>query len=201
MDTKPVEPARAPAPKLGTIVAPTMSDNSICLRRFDEDDVPELYAAACESLGELSASMTWCHPGYSVEDSRAFVRTSGRQWEDREHFSFAICDAEDGTFLGSAGLSHMNAVHKFANLGYWVRTSHAGRGIATAATRLLARWAFAELKLRRLEIVVAANNKPSQRVAEKAGARREGVLRQRLILGGQQLDAILYALVPLDFES
>jgi RimJ/RimL family protein N-acetyltransferase len=85
-----------------------------------------------------------------------------------------------------------------ANLGYWVRTSATGHGVATTATRLAARFGFEELGMQRIEIVAALDNIPSQRVAEKSGAKREGVLRRRLLIRGESLDAVLFSLVPED---
>jgi RimJ/RimL family protein N-acetyltransferase len=201
MDAKPIVSAAFSASDTSPPFPMILSDQTVCLRRFHVRDVPRLFEAASESLDELCTSMTWCHPGYSLDDSTSFVLRSYNQWEKGEHFSFAICDAADREFLGSIGLSHLNTTHRFANLGYWVRTSRAGQGIATAATRMVARWAFTQLRLNRLEIVVAANNEASRRVAEKAGARREGVMRNRLNLGGERLDAVMYALVPQDFKA
>ena len=82
-----------------------------------------------------------------------------------------------------------------ANLGYWVRTSQAGRGVAPRAIRHLASFAFAETDLQRLEIVCAVGNQRSQRAAEKAGAHREGILRARLFVHGQPHDAVMYSIV------
>jgi RimJ/RimL family protein N-acetyltransferase len=73
-----------------------------------------------------------------------------------------------------------------ANLGYWVRTSETGRGIASKATRLVAQFGFAELGLQRIEILAAVGNVASQRVAEKAGAVRECVARKRLLINGEK---------------
>jgi len=56
------------------------------------------------------------------------------------------------------------------------------------------KWAFASTELVRLEILVAISNLPSQRVAEKAGAVREGVLRRRLLLHGVSHDAVMFSL-------
>src|SRR3990172_4536404 len=106
----------------------------------------------------------------------------------------------DGSYLGGCGLNGIGE-YKFANLGYWVRTSRTKQGVATAATLLLARFGFDELKLNRIEIVVATGNYASQRVAEKAGATREGVLRNRLILKGKPVvDAVMFSLIPKDLS-
>ena len=86
-----------------------------------------------------------------------------------------------------------------ANLGYWVRTSRIGEGIATAAAKLVARSAFEQFGFQRLEIVVQVNNLPSLKVADKIGAVREGLLRNRLYLHGSPRDAYMHSLIPVDY--
>ena len=65
---------------------------------------------------------------------------------------------------------------------------------------LAAQWGFNELSLNRIEIVVAVNNKVSQRVAEKTGVVREGILRNRAIVHGRVVDAVMYSLIPSDLR-
>jgi ribosomal-protein-serine acetyltransferase len=76
-----------------------------------------------------------------------------------------------------------------------VRTSATGHGVAAEAVRQVAAFAFGTTDLVRLEIVCAVGNEASQRVAERAGAMREGVPRHRLLLHGQSVDAVMYSLV------
>ena len=75
----------------------------------------------------------------------------------------------------------------------WIRATIAGR--APAAVLAVAEWTFANTHLNRLEIVVAVGNTRSQRVAQKVGACREAVLRQRIMVGGIPSDAVMYSLV------
>jgi len=117
---------------------------------------------------------------------------------ERKAFPFALCRAEDDAFLGGGGLNSLHLTHGFANLGYWVRTDNTSRGTATRATRLIARFGFEVLGLARLEIVVAVENRASQRVAEKVGATHEGVLRNRLAHGTGFTDAVMFSLIPQD---
>jgi RimJ/RimL family protein N-acetyltransferase len=86
-------------------------------------------------------------------------------------------------------------------LGYWVRSSQTRRDVATTATLLVARFGLEELKLNRVEIFVAAGNVASLRVAEKVGATREGLLRSSLVIHGKVHDAVMFSLIPGDFES
>jgi RimJ/RimL family protein N-acetyltransferase len=100
--------------------------------------------------------------------------------------------------LGSCGLNRLDWLTLYGNLGYWVRSSAAGTGVATAATRLLLDFAFERLGLFRVEIVAAVGNLASQRVAEKVGATREGCARNRCRGGGVQHDAYVYSVIPVD---
>jgi ribosomal-protein-serine acetyltransferase len=177
-----------------------LSDGNIGLRQFTLEDVPALFNAIRESMTQLSSWMVWAHPEYSMEDTRAFVLKCGPGWEKGEQYSFAMVDLHDGQFLGSVGLSAVNRAHGFANLGYWVRTRKTRHGVATSATRMAARFSFATLALNRVELLVPAANVASQRVAEKAGAKREGLLRKRLQLNGIAHDAFVYSIVQEDFR-
>jgi ribosomal-protein-serine acetyltransferase len=112
-----------------------------------------------------------------------------------------VFDADSGNYLGGVGLNFVNRIHQCANLGYWVRTSQTGRGVAARAARLAARFALERLGFQRVEILAAVGNHASQRVAEKAGATLEGVLRKRLLVNGEPHDAVLYSLVAEDFSE
>ena len=173
-------------------------EGPLLIRPYREEDASALYEAVRESLPEVSRWLPWCHENYSLEESKEFVGSRETATHDGEWYSFAVFEREGGKFLGGVGLNFFNRVHQMANLGYWVRTSAAGRGVATDATRAVARFGFEELGLQRIEIVVAVGNLSSQRVAEKAGAAREGVLRKRLVINGEPQGAVLFSLVRED---
>jgi RimJ/RimL family protein N-acetyltransferase len=172
----------------------------LLVRPFQPSDARQMYEAARASIEQLCEWMTWCRADYSIKDAELFVSTCARAWQKGEHFSFAIIDAQSGTFLGSAGLNHLNFTHKLGNLGYWIRNSANGRGVATAAVHRVAEFGLMELGLHRLEFLVPALNFASQRVAQKVGAKFEGVLRERLIIGGKCHDAVMYSLVKSDLK-
>ena len=176
-------------------------DRCVGIRRFRPEDVPLLFEATRESIGSLCQWMVWCHAGYTMEDCAAFVSACAEKWNRGESHSFVVYDVRDGTFLGSAGLNQINQTHRVANLGYWVRNSQAGRGIGTAALRLVARFGLQELHFNRLDILVPVGNRSSQRVAQKAGAKQEGILRNRLVIQGKSHDAVVYSMVAEDLEG
>ena len=178
-----------------------LSDGSILIRPLRIEDADAAYEAVRESINEVAPWLPWCHPDYSREDASAFIRSLADAESGLQDYGFAVVDKQTGAFLGGVGLTQINRIHQMGNLGYWVRTSRTKRGVASAAARLMARFGFRKLGLQRLEIVVAIGNHASQRVAEKAGARREGVLLKRLLIHGQPHDAVLYSLVAEDVED
>ena len=163
------------------------------------DDAEAMAAAVLESSAELQAWTPWCHPGYSLADARSFLELHVPAFDQRTAFRFAIVDA-DGRYLGACGLNQIDQANHRANLGYWVRTSATRHGAATTAVRQLRDWAFQNTDLVRLEIVVPVGNLSSHRVAEKAGAVREGTLRQRLFLNGTASDATMFSLTRASQE-
>lgn len=177
-----------------------LTDGVISLRFYRPEDAEELYEAVRESMRELQPWMPWCHENYSIADSREWLasRRERSGGEDVSDYGFRISDARTDRYLGGVGLNQLDNLHRRANLGYWIRTSATGRGVATRAVALTARFGFEHLKLIRIEIVAALGNRASQRVAEKAGAVREGVMRHGLLLHGTAHDAVLTSLIPED---
>ena len=173
----------------------------IILRRYQNDFAPLLYEAAIESRGgEFSRWMPWCHENYTLAESESFIAGCLESWDKETVFSFAIFDIFDNNFLGGIGLNQFNRQYNFANLGYWIRTSRQNCGAASAATRALAQAGFEDLPINRIEILAAAENEASQKVALKAGATREGILRNRLLIGGRIHDGTMFSFVREDFN-
>lgn len=177
-----------------------LSDGSVLLRPYRISDINNLYEAVRESIPELSRWMPWCHTDYSIEETRTWVESRAEAWKKGTEYEIAIIEAGTGNYLGGCGLNNIDNTNRIANLGYWIRTSQTKNGIATAATRLLTKHGIENLKLNRIEILVAVDNKISQRVAEKTGATREGILRNRIIIHDKVSDAVMFSLIPGDLE-
>jgi RimJ/RimL family protein N-acetyltransferase len=141
--------------------------------------------------------MTWCSLAYSRDDAAHWVKTRAAAWKQKTEYSL-LMENQSGQILGACGFNRIDWLSGTANLGYWVRTSATGRGVCTAAFALLRKFAFEETKLFRLEILVDVDNRASQRVAEKSGAVREGILRKRLLSGGVHHDAVVYSILKSD---
>jgi len=136
-----------------------------------------------------------------VPTPRGFPRTWLERYEQGRRTgtseAFAIVD-EGGEFLGCATAFGIEAGAKTGELGYMVAPGARGRGVATAALRLLTEWGFAERGLLRLELLISVDNVVSIRVAERAGYMKEGVLRSLFVKDGRREDHELWSCLPSD---
>ncbi|MGO8703287.1 MAG: GNAT family N-acetyltransferase [Candidatus Brocadiia bacterium] len=169
-------------------------EREYAIRLYQPGDAEQMQAAALESVDQVYRWMAWCHEAYSLADARQWITAQVDLAKQGMAYEFAIFD-HDGRFLGGCGINQINKANRLANLGYWVRTSAMGCGVAPAAVRFVKDFAFRETDLNRLEIVCAVANTRSRRVAEKVGAVREGVLRSRLMLPTGPSDAIMFSLL------
>ena len=117
--------------------------------------------------------------------------TRGR--DERTNEGFAIVDSESGDFLGFMALVNLNLAAEEAEAGYIVASHARGRGVGTRALRLLTAWAFDELPLERIELLIDIENSPSVIVAQRCGYTREGVLRWTYLKPGLRSDTIVYS--------
>jgi RimJ/RimL family protein N-acetyltransferase len=111
--------------------------------------------------------------------------------------AFAIVD-EQGSFLGLALAPTIDREGRTAELGYVVAPAARGRGVATEALRQLTAWAFAELAMLRLELMISVENRASKRVAERCGYVREGVLRSLHVKQGLHEDTEIWSRLATD---
>jgi ribosomal-protein-serine acetyltransferase len=178
-----------------------LSGHGILLRAHNIRDIENRLTAVKESFADVNPWMPWGNVHYSTESCKNWIEQCDKNWNQDSNYQFAIIDALDGVYLGGCGLSDINSADKMANMGYWVRSGSFKKGIATTAAQLLADFGFHRLKLNRIEILVAVENKASLRVAEKIGATREGVMRNRLRLHDVTHDAVMFSMVSTDIKA
>ena len=102
----------------------------------------------------------------------------------------------DGNAVGVIGLEMRDDVYaKSPLIGYWISETLWGRGIMSAAIKLLTTYAFKNLDVIRIQAGVLGNNPRSMRTLEKAGFVKEGILKNSMVKNGVILDEHVYGLV------
>ena len=108
--------------------------------------------------------------------------------------------SNDDVVLGGGSLFDVDWDHGRAAVGYWLAPQARGRGVATRAVRLIASWAFEELRVARLELTCGPDNRASVRVAKRCGFTREGLLRSHRPFKGGRRDTVVFGLLPGELQ-
>lgn len=178
---------------------PPLADDVVLLRPWVADDVPaKVMAFADPSVLRFSWSRT---TPYTEDDARShFVELEYARLRG-EQLSFAFADPADPAVVVGGGSVYSIALNEGrAAVGFWLTPMYRGRGIATRATRLMARWAFSELGVARVELTCGPDNEASQRVASRCGFVREGVLRSHIPFKGSRRDTVMFSLLPSELH-
>ncbi len=165
-------------------------------------DGPGLHAAVRESMDELLPWMPWTKEHGTVDDSEASARRARVRFLERTELRMHLFLRETGTLIGSSGLHRIDwSVPKF-EIGYWCRTPFAGRGYTTEAVRGISAFAFDTLDAKRVEIRCDPLNRPSARVAERAGFRLEGELRTDAVgTDGTPRNTLVFSMIRADLDT
>jgi RimJ/RimL family protein N-acetyltransferase len=169
----------------------------VTLRSFRSGDGDALWSAIEESREQLAKWQTWQHADKVPADCEARVGRIQDEFRARKQLYYAAVGTDDDRFLGWAGLEHIDWRVPAFDIGYWLRVSATGKGLATEAVGLLVDLAFNRFLAKRLAIWVDNRNERSIALARRLGFRREGTLRnERLDAAGVPQTTLVFAKVP-----
>ena len=134
-------------------------------------------------------------PAFDREGLTASLQDLAMLAERGRLLALAAVDAGSGEVLGGGTLHHLDSERRIVEIGYFVLPHARRRGIATTVARLLAEHAFS-LGIERVAAYVNVGNIASERVVERAGFTREGVVRSMPKPDGRRIDKTLFSLLP-----
>ena len=166
----------APDPK--TIDMPESFDSErLTIRAPRLEDAEALFEAMSDSMAELRPWMPWAQTDTDLATVKKNIASAREKFLVREDLRLHLFLKGTRTCIGGSGLHRMDwSVPKF-EIGYWVRSTFAGKGYVTEAVGAISDFAFSQLGAQRVEIRMSTQNERSWRVAERAGFELEGILR------------------------
>jgi len=174
----------------------------LVLTPFRRRDSDALHEAVTTSLPDLHDWLPWAQLNYGRSDASRFIRDSMISWRDGQAFDFAIRLQERPTgHAGNVSVWFVSRSYRIGEVGYWVRSDATRRGIATEAAARVLQIAYDELNLHRVILRIAIGNTASERVAEKLGFLREGLLREEIKVKGQWLDHTVWGLLENEYRK
>jgi len=175
---------------------PPLSDDAILLDPLRRSLAPEFEWAAAGDPDIVRFTLIPTNPQATwVADWLGRYETG---WLDGTRAGFAIRPAEGGAVLGFAGIVALDLDGGEGEIGYALPPEGRGRGSVTRAVSLLTRWGLDQLGLERLELRIDVRNPASERVAERCGYRRDGVLRSVHVKEGLRGDVGVWSRLASD---
>ena len=175
----------------------------LLLRCFDPADAQLSADAVNSSLDELSAWMPWAQAPVSLDASIELLRDFRATFDLGGDAIYGVFSPDESEVVGGAGL-HARVAPGGLEIGYWIRTSRTGAGLATEAAAVLTRVAIEICRVDRVEIHVDPGNAASLAVPRKLGFSEEATLRRRLPPvdpAGPPRDAVIFSLLAEELSS
>ncbi len=183
---------------------PLLRTPRLVVRCWEPADAPLLQEAIDASLDDLRAWMPWAWAEPTpLEEKVARLQSFRDAFDDGLDYVYGIFSPDEQEVIGGCGL-HTRVGADALEIGYWIRSSHVGRGLATEAAAALTVVAFRVAGADRVEIHVDPANTASLRIPEKLGFAREALLRRRLpsvSSHGPRRDVVIFTLFADELEG
>jgi RimJ/RimL family protein N-acetyltransferase len=172
----------------------------VVLRCWEPRDAPLLKEAVDSSIDHLLPWMPWAvHEPQSLEEKVSLLRQFRGNFDLGQDFVYGMFTPDEQQAVGGTGL-HTRIGDDALEIGYWIRASRAGEGLATESTAALTRVAFELTDVDRIEIRCEPDNERSRAIPRKLGYTEEATLRRRLRNPAPR-DVVVYSLFRDDFAS
>ncbi len=171
----------------------------VYLKLLTEKDSSALFSLVQNSRHFLKTWLPWVENMNSAAEAANYIEPYIFQREMDNGALWGIYRRETGALLGTVCLQWLSSEHFSGALGYWLGESHTGQGFAAEALFLVCEFLFNSLKINRLELSIACENKASLALAARLGFVREGLKRDFERRDGRFWDHYSFALLAREF--
>ena len=177
------------------------SDHSLVLRASAPEDAAQVLQCVEESQVEFRRFFSWAHLPQGLDQQRERLASDSVNFAQGGDLVYHLFEASSPRLLGSFGLHRRSLNPRALELGYWVRSSCAGQGLATSASKRLVVLCFEYLGCNRIQCGFNEANLGSARVNEKVGFRHEARVRFGEPQPTPELTAAGYGVEPFMIQS
>lgn len=172
---------------------PPLKSDRLLLRQFRASDAAQI-VELCQDPD--TPRFTMMPAAMTERDARIWVE-QGLEWWPRGVARFAVTIPPSDECVGQIGIQFDHPLRR-AEAFYWIDRRIRGKGVASEGLNLVTGWAFQEHEIVRVQLVTHQDNTASQKVAERCGFVREGVLRSWEPVKDEQPDVVMWSRLGSD---
>lgn len=179
-------------------IFPSIETERLVLRKVTKDDADSLLTYLSDE--EVTRHMGLA-PFVSAEDALDEIGWYQSIFDNGTGMRWGITMEGQDRIIGSCGFLNRTQKHNRAEIGFELSREYWGKGIAAEALRAVIEYGFSELDLNRIEALIEPANSPSQKLVEKNGFVKEGLLREYEYTQGKYDDLYMYSLLKREFAG
>jgi len=173
-------------------------DEHLDLRILEERHAQELFDLVVANREHLRQWLPFADTTLKVDDTLGFIRRGLERFARDDGYNCGIW--LDGAIVGTIGMLYLRRPADKTEIGYWIAQAQQGKGIVTRSVRAMTDVLFGDLKLNRVEIQCATENRRSRAVPERLGFTQEGVLRDSGKIGDRFVDHVVYSMLEREWR-
>jgi ribosomal-protein-alanine N-acetyltransferase len=178
---------------------PTLETARLTLREMHQSDAEAVFRIRGDyEVTRYNTGMAYTQ----MEQARTLIDNIRQAYHNESEIRWGITLKQgDDTVIGMVGFNYWSRKDSRASVGYDLARAYWGHGIMTEAVCAVVRFGFEHMALNRIEADADSRNVGSHRVLEKAGFKREGVLREQFYEDGAFYDLVLFSLLRKEWET
>ncbi|MEI5906327.1 GNAT family protein [Bacillus spongiae] len=176
---------------------PIIETERLYLRAAAKDDAKDMliYLSDAEVVNHMGLE-----PFKTIEDVWDEINWYNSIYNEGTGIRWVITLKDEGRVIGSCGFLNRQMKHYRAEVGYEMNRDYWGRGIAGEALNAVLRYGYTHFSLERIEALIEPANISSQKLVEKQGFIREGLLRHYEYTRGKFDDLYMYSIIKAEFK-
>ena len=171
---------------------PVLETERLLLREIEEKDIKAIYSI-------LSREDVTVHYGQepfkAYEEARSLLAIFNMNYSMQRGIRWGIQEKNSGAFVGTIGFHAWHQKHRRAEIGYELHPDFWKKGYGQEAVSEVISFGFSELKLNRISAICYPENKSSQKLLERSGFHKEGILAKYMVQNEHIYDCLMYCLL------
>lgn len=174
-------------------------DEDLALKLIELRDAEKVFDLTNNSRDYLREWLPWLDATTKLDDTKEYITLSLKGFAENRSITTVIL--YKGQIVGVASYNSIDWTNKVAYIGYWLGKQFQGNGIMTRVAKALTDYAFNELKINKVEIRAAVENKKSRGIPERLGFVNEGCIRQAEWLYDHYVDHAVYGMLAEEWKE